>query len=313
MATEEASPVRFSVNGSTEQLRLVVENPDDDWYADNVGVTGILYKAEAGGDYSYRGDDPDGVRGRLRRRGQHHRITTDEYAPLIAFLKWLNESDDADLCRRARPVSRHPFLRRLSRDPGPGPELRRHRRTRQQLLPELRRVHRPVHGHLVGPEPRVRRPRRRHATFAACPVADDLPPVPSRRRRRPHGRRPARTPGAGRRDRVDPAYRRRSAPGDGRADSSADPGPDANVDGPARRRGPGMRQRLSPKVPCERGLRCHWSSRRRPTSRRRSTTAAPPQQILDAWTAVLKEQATDLVPAETIDTEAAQISEIISG
>ena len=39
-------------------LRLVVENPGDDWEVENFSGDGILYKAESGGDYSYRGDDP---------------------------------------------------------------------------------------------------------------------------------------------------------------------------------------------------------------------------------------------------------------
>ena len=31
LATEEATPARFTVNGSAEVLRLVIENPDDEW------------------------------------------------------------------------------------------------------------------------------------------------------------------------------------------------------------------------------------------------------------------------------------------
>ena len=95
MPTEEAAAIKFSVNGSDQQLRLLVETPDDDWYSDTVGATGILYKAEAGGDYSYRGEDPPPTPRLSRWRRTPRRRATDEYAPLIAFLKWLNESDDA--------------------------------------------------------------------------------------------------------------------------------------------------------------------------------------------------------------------------
>jgi spore coat protein CotH len=59
LATQEAIATRLSVNGAGEQLRLVVQNPDDTWDAENFATDGILYKAESTGDYSYRGDDPD--------------------------------------------------------------------------------------------------------------------------------------------------------------------------------------------------------------------------------------------------------------
>ena len=93
MATEEATPARFTVNGSDEVLRLVIENPDDEWDEDNFDSDGILYKAEAGGDYSYRGDDAasyaDVFSVEASTSGE------DDYSPLIEFLKWVNESDDA--------------------------------------------------------------------------------------------------------------------------------------------------------------------------------------------------------------------------
>ncbi len=93
MPTEEATPARFTVNGSDATLRLVIQNPDDDWDSDNFDSEGILYKAEAGGDYSYRGDDPasyaDVFSVEASTSGE------DDYTPLIALLKFLNESDDA--------------------------------------------------------------------------------------------------------------------------------------------------------------------------------------------------------------------------
>ena len=93
MPTEEATPARFTVNGSNATLRLVIQNPDDNWDSDNFDSEGILYKAEAGGDYSYRGDDPasyaDVFSVEASTSGE------DDYTPLIALLKFLNESDDA--------------------------------------------------------------------------------------------------------------------------------------------------------------------------------------------------------------------------
>ena len=55
LASEQAIAVRFSADGSDETLRLVIENPNDAWMQAELG-DGLLYKAEAGGDYSYRGD-----------------------------------------------------------------------------------------------------------------------------------------------------------------------------------------------------------------------------------------------------------------
>ena len=94
LATQEATPSSFSVNGGAAQLRLVIENPDEAWDEANFGDDGILYKAEASGDYSYRGDDPSAYTDvfEIEAAGD---ANEDNYAPLIAFLKWLNESDDA--------------------------------------------------------------------------------------------------------------------------------------------------------------------------------------------------------------------------
>jgi spore coat protein CotH len=68
----------------------VIENPDDAWMERELG-TGLLYKAEAGGDYSYRGEDPDAYADVFDQEGGD-----DDLAPLISFLEWLNESDDAE-------------------------------------------------------------------------------------------------------------------------------------------------------------------------------------------------------------------------
>ena len=58
LATEEATPVRLTVNGGDAELRLVIESPDDELWSDDVfGDDGITYEAETEGDYSYRGTD----------------------------------------------------------------------------------------------------------------------------------------------------------------------------------------------------------------------------------------------------------------
>ena len=93
MPSQEATYVRFTVNGSDETLRLAIEMPDDAWYEDNFDSEGILYKAEAEGDYSYRGDDPASYEGIFDIDAS----TTgeDDYTPLIEFLAFLDSSDDA--------------------------------------------------------------------------------------------------------------------------------------------------------------------------------------------------------------------------
>lgn len=92
LVTQEASPVRFSVNGGEETLRLVIENPTDTWYADAIGTEGVLYKAEAEGDYSYRGEDPDAYTDAFDIE-----VATgeDDYVPLVEFLDFVNNADDA--------------------------------------------------------------------------------------------------------------------------------------------------------------------------------------------------------------------------
>ncbi|BAL87657.1 putative spore coat protein [Actinoplanes missouriensis 431] len=91
LATEKSFSTRLRVNGGDQVLRLVVENPGDKWMADNFDGDGILYKAEANGDYSYRGEDAAGYEDVFDQESGD----SDDLTPLIAFLKFINESDDA--------------------------------------------------------------------------------------------------------------------------------------------------------------------------------------------------------------------------
>ncbi|KQT98625.1 CotH kinase family protein [Sanguibacter sp. Leaf3] len=91
LATEEAIATRFSVNGSDETLRLVVEDPDDAWDAASFDTDGILYKAQSGGDYSYRGDAPESYTDVFSQKSPSGE---DDLTPLIDFLQFLDESDD---------------------------------------------------------------------------------------------------------------------------------------------------------------------------------------------------------------------------
>lgn len=90
LASEEAVASRFTINGGTAQLRLVIQNPNDGWDEQEFGETGLLYKAESGGDYSYRGDDPESYTDIFDQEAGD-----DNLEPLIDFLQFINESDDA--------------------------------------------------------------------------------------------------------------------------------------------------------------------------------------------------------------------------
>ena len=57
LATQRSSFVRFTVNSSKPALRLVIESPNDEWTRAQLG-DGLLYKSDAQGDWSYRGEDP---------------------------------------------------------------------------------------------------------------------------------------------------------------------------------------------------------------------------------------------------------------
>lgn len=91
LATQQAIATRFSVNGSAETLRLTIENPDDAWEEAEFGTDGILYKAESEGDYSYRGDDPESYVDVFDQETGD----VENLEPLIEFLQFINESDDA--------------------------------------------------------------------------------------------------------------------------------------------------------------------------------------------------------------------------
>ncbi|OJX67045.1 MAG: hypothetical protein BGO95_09940 [Micrococcales bacterium 73-13] len=90
LASESAIGASFSVNGGGSRLRLVIQNPDDAWTADELGEGVLLYKSEAGGSWDYVGDDPAAYAESFDQEAGE-----EDYGPLIAFLEFVNESDDA--------------------------------------------------------------------------------------------------------------------------------------------------------------------------------------------------------------------------
>ena len=91
LATQEAVSSRVSFDGGAQQLRLVIQNPDEGWVDEQFGDdSALLYKAESGGDYSYRGDDAE-----LYTDVFDQEAGDDNLVPLTTFLGFINESDDA--------------------------------------------------------------------------------------------------------------------------------------------------------------------------------------------------------------------------
>ena len=62
------------------------------WMAENFDISGALYKAESTGDYSYRGDDPDSYDEVFDQEAGKDNA---DLTPLIEFLDFINNSDDA--------------------------------------------------------------------------------------------------------------------------------------------------------------------------------------------------------------------------
>lgn len=91
LASELSVATSVTVNGSDPVLRLTLEMLDDAWMEAVLGADGILYKAEAGGDYSYRGEDAASYDGIFDIEGGE-----EDYAPLITLLAFLDESSDED-------------------------------------------------------------------------------------------------------------------------------------------------------------------------------------------------------------------------
>jgi spore coat protein CotH len=92
LASQDAIAVAFSVNGGDAVLRLAIEHPDDSWMAEELEADGALYKAESTGDYSYRGDDPDSYDEVFDQEAGEDNA---DLTPLMAFLEFINNSDDA--------------------------------------------------------------------------------------------------------------------------------------------------------------------------------------------------------------------------
>ena len=90
LAAEAGVASGFSINGSAAQLRLIVQNPDQKWSDEALGDGILLYKSEATGSWDYVGDDPASYADSFDQEAGD-----DDLAPLVDFLRFVNDSDDA--------------------------------------------------------------------------------------------------------------------------------------------------------------------------------------------------------------------------
>lgn len=91
LAAQQPAYLALSVNDSAAQLRLAVENPDQAWVDRVFAQDGLLYKADAAGDYTYRGTDPASYEDVFDQE-----TGDDNLTPLITFLQFVNEASDVD-------------------------------------------------------------------------------------------------------------------------------------------------------------------------------------------------------------------------
>ncbi len=92
LASEQAVAISFTANDSDATLRLMIQDLDNAWDEATFGTDGTLYKSESGGDWSYRGDDADAYEDVFDVEAG-----TEDYEPLTDFLQWLEEASDAEL------------------------------------------------------------------------------------------------------------------------------------------------------------------------------------------------------------------------
>lgn len=82
-----------SVNGSEAVTRRVVDIMDVTWAQDRYGANaGVLYKARAGGQFAYQGEDPAEYTDDFKQLNMEG---SADAQPIIDFLKWYDEADDA--------------------------------------------------------------------------------------------------------------------------------------------------------------------------------------------------------------------------
>ncbi|MCL4258328.1 MAG: CotH kinase family protein [Anaerolineales bacterium] len=83
----------FSLNEDAERLYVVSELVDENYLAKHLpGTVGVLYKADVGASLSYAGEEPSSYANSF---SQETRVNDADMKPLIDFMRFLDEADDA--------------------------------------------------------------------------------------------------------------------------------------------------------------------------------------------------------------------------
>lgn len=82
----------YSVNGSATQTRLLLENPAEDYAEALDGGNSVLYKADAESSFTYQGAEQATYEDQFK---QLNKTDSQDLSPVIDFLKWIDDADDA--------------------------------------------------------------------------------------------------------------------------------------------------------------------------------------------------------------------------
>lgn len=91
-ASQRYAYATHSVNGSATQTRLLLENPDEEYADKLLGGNGALFKADAESSFTYQGDDQKTYEEQFKQLNMED---SQDLAPIITFLKWLDGADSA--------------------------------------------------------------------------------------------------------------------------------------------------------------------------------------------------------------------------
>jgi spore coat protein CotH len=95
LASQAAAYIRFTANDNDPRLRIAIENPDDVWLAAHFSEDGTLFKSEAEGNWSYRDENWESYVESFDLEAGGGDDDAANYAPLISFIDFVNNSDDA--------------------------------------------------------------------------------------------------------------------------------------------------------------------------------------------------------------------------
>ncbi|MBB4795878.1 spore coat protein CotH [Streptomyces nodosus] len=84
------------VNNRPTATRLMVESPDTDYAEDVADGHGVLYKAKAGGSFTYRGDDPTDYESSFK---QLNKKGSQDLEPVMKLIKWADRASDEEFAR----------------------------------------------------------------------------------------------------------------------------------------------------------------------------------------------------------------------